>query len=195
MKKLTAVLIIIFLSTLKTPIVYAAEYDCGQTYDSTNQNNSCKCSHSESIGPGWRCCGWATKGSSTACLDTDPASTGPTKAPRPTTSSLKVGNEVTAETLDSLNPLRQEGNLADELSTPTDIINRFLSYLFPIAGFILFLMIVWGGFEMMTGALNKKSVESGKQRVTAAVIGFMLLFASYWITQIIEAVFGIQILG
>lgn len=194
MKKIIIFLLIVFLSTLKAPKIYATEYDCGQTYDAANQNNTCKCAHNESIGPGWRCCGWYKK-NPPKCLAVDPAQTGPTKKPKPTENQLQVGNEVTAETLDSLNPLKQEGNLADELSTPAGIINRFLDYLFPIAGFILFLMIVWGGFEMMTGALNKKSAESGKQRVTAAVIGFMLLFASYWIAQIIEAIFGIQILN
>ena len=43
-------------------------------------------------------------------------------------------------------------------------------------------------------AAGKKSIDAGKQRATAAVVGFMLLFASYWIAQIIEIVFGIKIL-
>jgi hypothetical protein len=67
-------------------------------------------------------------------------------------------------------------------------------FAFPIAGIILFLMIVWGGFEMVTGATNAKSMDAGKQRITAAVIGFILLFSSYWLMQIIETVFGLAIL-
>ncbi len=55
-------------------------------------------------------------------------------------------------------------------------------------------MIVWGGFEILTGAATKKSVDAGKQRITAALLGFLLLFATYWIGQLLEVVFGIVIL-
>jgi len=111
-------------------------------------------------------------------------------------SGVMVGKEVTSETLKQLNPLYQsDPKLAEELSTPGGIINRFIqNYAFPLAGLILFVMLVWGGFEMLSGAANKKSIDAGKQRITAAVIGFVLLFAAYWIIQIIEAMFGLSIL-
>lgn len=80
------------------------------------------------------------------------------------------------------------------LRSPAGIINRFLDYAFPLAGLILFVMLVWGGFEILIKSPGQKSLESGKQRVTAAFIGFFLLFASYWIWQIIEVVFGVKIL-
>ncbi len=110
--------------------------------------------------------------------------------------SLSGFEKVTKQTLDELNPLKLANSTATvELSTPEGIINRLLAYLFPIAGMILFVMLVAGGAEMMIGAAGKKSVDSGKQRVTAALVGFILLFASYWIAQIVEQVFGIDILG
>jgi len=56
-------------------------------------------------------------------------------------------------------------------------------------------MIIWGGFEMMMGATNKKSLDSGKQRVTAAIVGFIILFSVYWIAQIVEMMFGVNMLG
>ncbi len=111
--------------------------------------------------------------------------------------SIKVGGGVSKYHLDRLNPLYSQGSpvLAEELSTPGGIINRFIqNYAFPLAGLILFVMLVWGGFEMLSGAANKKSIDAGKQRITAAVIGFVLLFAAYWIIQIIEAMFGLSIL-
>lgn len=97
------------------------------------------------------------------------------------------------DTLDALNPLKRSTQ-ADSLSTPSGIIARALSFLFPLAGFILFIMIVWGGFEMLSQAATKKSMDAGRQRVTAAIIGFVLLFASYWIMQIVEVVFDVVIL-
>lgn len=73
----------------------------------------------------------------------------------------------------------------------------FISQIIPVliaAGFlILFVMIVWGAFEIMLGASDPKSAEAGKKRITAAVIGFLLLFGSYWIGQLLQLIFGINI--
>lgn len=104
--------------------------------------------------------------------------------------------KVTKSTLDSLNPLKFEGSPVEaELSTPEGLIGRIVTFLFPLAGLILFGMIVAGGIEMMLGAAGKKSIENGKNRVTAAIIGFILLFSSYWLVQIVELILGIDILG
>lgn len=75
------------------------------------------------------------------------------------------------------------------------IISALLPYLYVFGGLTLFVMLIWGGFEMMAGATEAKSQEAGKQRITAAVIGFVILFASYWIAQLLQILFGIQILG
>ncbi len=102
----------------------------------------------------------------------------------------------TQATFDTINPLKVGGSpFADELTSPGAIVSRMLTFVFPLAGMIVFVMLVWGGFEVLMGALNKKSMEAGKQRITAALVGFLLLFSSYWIAQLIEWVFGITILG
>lgn len=99
----------------------------------------------------------------------------------------------------SLNPLHIFGanHVLQEYGKlqPAGIFNRALYFLFPLAGLILFLMLVWGGFEMLIGAAKKQNLDAGKQRVTAAVIGFVLLFVSYWLVQIIEYITGVRILG
>lgn len=79
-----------------------------------------------------------------------------------------------------------------QLNTPGEVIAALYPYLFSLAGLILFVMLVWGAFEIMMGANDSKSVDSGKKRITAAVIGFLLLFASYWIGQIIQYIFGLS---
>ncbi len=101
----------------------------------------------------------------------------------------------TQATFDGLNPLKTEGTegVSDKLSTPGGIINQILVFAFPIAGLILFVMLLWAGFEMLSGAATKKSLDAGRQRATAAIIGFGLLFVSYWVVKIIEVVFGIKI--
>lgn len=106
-----------------------------------------------------------------------------------------VTEPLTKSDLDQFNPLKQHSSKADALSTPGGIVSRFLGqFAFPIAGLILFVMLVWGGFEMLSGAATQKSIDAGKQRITAALIGFLILFAVYWIAQIVEVMFGVQIL-
>lgn len=85
-------------------------------------------------------------------------------------------------------------NLNGNLSTPGGILSTLLPFLFAFGGIILFVMLVWGGFEILFGAAEPKSQEAGKQRITAALLGFLLLFASIWIAQIAEVIFGVNIL-
>ena len=71
------------------------------------------------------------------------------------------------------------------------IVSSLLPYLFVIAGLILLLYLIWGGFSLMTSAGDPKKVESAKGKVTNAVIGFIIIFVSYWLVQILQVVFGL----
>ncbi len=81
-----------------------------------------------------------------------------------------------------------------QFQTPRGIISELLPYIFTFAGLILFIMIIWGGMEMLTGASDPKSQEAGKNRIMNAIIGFMLLFCSYFIAQLVELVLRVDIL-
>lgn len=87
-----------------------------------------------------------------------------------------------------------DGLAVDPAMTIGDIISNLLPYLYVFGGLILFIMLVWGGFEMLTGATDTKAQEAGKQRITTAVIGFLLLFVSYWLVQTLQLVFRINVL-
>lgn len=80
-----------------------------------------------------------------------------------------------------------------DFENPGEFITRLFPWLLTLAGMILFVMIVWGGFEIMMGANDPKSAENGKKRITSALIGFAILFAAFWIGQIMQVVFGINI--
>ena len=72
-----------------------------------------------------------------------------------------------------------------------------LSALLPILcvwGMILFSMLIWGGFEMLRERKTLKRKKL-KNRITAAAIGFILLFVSYWLAQLLQFLLGINILG
>lgn len=61
-----------------------------------------------------------------------------------------------------------------------------------IAGVIFLFLIVGAGFKIITSAGNNdpKSAGQGKQALTYAIIGFFIIFATYWIIRIIEEVVG-----
>lgn len=102
---------------------------------------------------------------------------------------------VVGNSMSGVPPEIQELINLSRFNTPGNFVNALLPFLFSLAGVILFIMITWGGFEMMMGAADTKSQEAGKQRITAALIGFVLLFMTYWIAQIVQYIFGVNILG
>jgi hypothetical protein len=56
-------------------------------------------------------------------------------------------------------------------------------------------MILFGGFMIISNAGNADKTKEGSQIITSAIIGLLVLFASYWIIQLIQVVTGIQILN
>jgi hypothetical protein len=84
-----------------------------------------------------------------------------------------------------------------DLSNPNltlgEIISALLTYIFAIAGIILFVFLIMGGFELLTSGGNPESAKKAQGRITSALIGFLIIFLAYWITQILEVIFGIKI--
>lgn len=75
------------------------------------------------------------------------------------------------------------------------LINNVLPNVYIAAGLILFFMIVFGGFTIISNAGNKDKIGEGTKTITSAIIGLLVLFASYWIIQIIQIVTGVSILN
>jgi hypothetical protein len=84
--------------------------------------------------------------------------------------------------------------LKNKFTDVGSIISALLPYVLTIAGLILFGMLIAGGFSMLTAASDPKKAEGGKQKITTAIIGFIIIFTAYWLTQILEIVLGIKIL-
>jgi hypothetical protein len=77
------------------------------------------------------------------------------------------------------------------------IISNILPNIYILAGIILFFLLVAGGlmFLISAGQENPEGAAKGGQAVTAALIGFLIIFASYWIIQIIKVITGIDFLS
>lgn len=78
-------------------------------------------------------------------------------------------------------------------------IGEFVSTILPnvyiVAGIVLFLLIIFAGFSIITSAGNPEKAKQGKEALTTALIGFIIIFASYWIIQIIEVLTGVELLN
>ena len=90
------------------------------------------------------------------------------------------------------------GKLADFKFADADIgqiINDLVPYIFALAGLALMMVLIWGGFGLMTSAGDPKKMEAARGKLTNAIIGFIIIFMAYWLVQILETIFGIKIFG
>ncbi|MCL5675953.1 MAG: pilin [Patescibacteria group bacterium] len=72
------------------------------------------------------------------------------------------------------------------------IISFVLPYAFVLSGILLLFFLISGGFDLMTSAGDAKKTEQAKEKLTNALIGFIIVFASFWIYQIIKYILGIK---
>lgn len=88
--------------------------------------------------------------------------------------------------LSGVNPI-----LGRPIESLGDIITAFLPLLFVLAGLILFIMFIWGGFDLLTSGGDPKKAESAKGKITNAIIGFIIVFIAFWLSQILSLIFGL----
>jgi hypothetical protein len=83
----------------------------------------------------------------------------------------------------------------EQYKTLGGIVSILLKNAYIIAGVLLFGLLLFGGFGIIMGAGggDPKKTAQGQQAVTSALIGFLIIFASYWIIQIIQVITGMQI--
>lgn len=95
--------------------------------------------------------------------------------------AFKIGNEGIGQ------PGSGYGSIGEFIST-------ILPNVYVIAGLFLFILFIAGGFVIMSSGDNPEKKAKGSKALTAAVIGFTIIFTSYWIIQIIEYITGVAIL-
>ena len=70
------------------------------------------------------------------------------------------------------------------------IINNVLNYLIYISVPILAIMILVGGFQILTSRDNPEKIKSGKTTITYAVIGFVIVLISKGVALILLKIMG-----
>lgn len=73
-----------------------------------------------------------------------------------------------------------------------DLISLFLNIALVASGVILLFLFIGGGIMMISsaGSGDSQGASRGKQAVTSAVLGFLLVFVAYWVIRFLEVVTG-----
>jgi hypothetical protein len=70
------------------------------------------------------------------------------------------------------------------------LINRALDFVMVIGALLVFMYLVWGGIEWITSGGDKTKTESARNKITAAVIGLIILAASWAILGLVLQFLG-----
>jgi hypothetical protein len=85
--------------------------------------------------------------------------------------------------------------LVDQDAPPLYELNIIFGNIIPlalgIAGIVLFIMLLLGGFKYMTSGGNPKAAESARNTLTYAIAGLILISAAYFIILFIKEYTGI----
>lgn len=65
-----------------------------------------------------------------------------------------------------------------------------IQFFFGFAAGICILVIAWAGYEIVFGSLPGGSTEAGKNRLTWAIIGFILAASSFFIMDFVISAIG-----
>lgn len=89
------------------------------------------------------------------------------------------------------------GSPFKETSQIGGLVSLIVRLAFSIAGILIVFFFIFGGISMIAsaGKGDAESAAKGKQAITAAVIGFAIVFVAYWIVKLIEIWTGLSLLG
>lgn len=93
-------------------------------------------------------------------------------------------------------PLGNNTAISTQYKDPATLVSIIVKNGLTVAGIILLVLFVVGGFMMISsgGSGDQKKAAQAKALVTDALVGFLVIFLSYFIIQIIEVITGLTIL-
>lgn len=91
--------------------------------------------------------------------------------------------------------LAPEGQFSDlaQLTIPK-IVSGGIRLILVVAALTAFVFLIIGGIKWVTSGGDKERTATAQQTLTAALVGLVIVFASWAIIRLIETFFGIEIL-
>jgi hypothetical protein len=75
------------------------------------------------------------------------------------------------------------------------VVPKFVGLLMVFGSAVFFFMFLWGAISWILSGGDKAHVEAAKNRITNALIGFVLMIAVFAIAKLIKTFFNIDILS
>ena len=73
------------------------------------------------------------------------------------------------------------------------VFSNVLGVVVRLAGLALFVMLILGGFGMLTAGGDPEKLKKAQGTMTSAVVGFILLIASWFILRLISQFTGVDL--
>lgn len=93
----------------------------------------------------------------------------------------------------SLSPTGQFTDLGD--ITFASMIAALIRIVLVIAAIVFFFILVIGGIRWILSGGDKAATEAARGQITAALVGLVIVFAAWAIIQLVNVLFGIDILS
>jgi len=74
-----------------------------------------------------------------------------------------------------------------------ELLSQLLILLFAFAALLAFIFIIIGGIQWITSGGDKIAAQSARDRITAAVVGLVIVVAAFALTLIITTLLGVNI--
>jgi hypothetical protein len=82
--------------------------------------------------------------------------------------------------------------LRSDITSLGDLINIGVAFLFPLAGVILFLIVIWGGFDFLFSQGDPDKISGARMKIFSGIIGFALLVIALLLVRILMYIFGLN---
>lgn len=79
----------------------------------------------------------------------------------------------------------------DVYKTPADLVNLLVPNIFMVGGIIVFGLFILAGYKYISN--TTKGSQEAYEIFKNAVIGFVVMFAAYWVVQVIKIMTGADI--
>ncbi len=75
-----------------------------------------------------------------------------------------------------------------------ELVSRLLLFAIVAAGLFFFVRLLVAGFGFLTSQGDSAKIQSASKNITNAALGLVLVFSAFFIAQMLEVLFGINIL-
>lgn len=80
--------------------------------------------------------------------------------------------------------------LRSEITDISGLIDVLLTFLFPLAAVLLFVMLSYAGFVYLNSEGAPDKIKQAQGIITSSIIGLILLFLAFFIIRIVSSIFG-----